>query len=85
MAGGKLIAERLRLLVQAHELKTELGPLRCTLSVGIVTFPADSTVKTELFEKADQCLYYCKRMGRNRSATCEEMSFDARLRAAGEA
>ena len=83
-ATGKQIAERIRLLIQAHTFQTDLGPLKCTLSLGVATFPDSSTVKAELFEKADQCLYHCKRMGRNRSTTVEEMSLEARLKAAGE-
>jgi len=73
MAGGKIIAERIREAVMKHEFQTELGPLKCTLSLGIATYPDVSELKHELFEKTDQCLYHCKRMGRNRSTTVEEM------------
>ena len=71
--GGKIIAERIREAVGAHRFETELGPLQCTISIGIATYPVASTEKQDLFEKADQCLYHCKRMGRNRSTTWEEM------------
>ncbi|WP_373048172.1 diguanylate cyclase [Vulgatibacter sp.] len=73
MAGGKIIAERIREAVLQHEFQTDLGPLKCTLSLGIATYPDVSEVKQELFEKTDQCLYHCKRMGRNRSTTVDEM------------
>lgn len=86
MDGGKQTAERIRQAVAAHEFHTELGPLKCTVSLGIATYPDVSEVKHKLFEKADECLYHCKRMGRNRSTTVYEMSLEAqraRLRAAG--
>ncbi len=73
MVGAKIIAERIRLLVKAHEFHSDLGPLHCTLSLGIAGFPAVSTHKAELFERADQCMYHCKRMGRNRSTTVDEL------------
>lgn len=73
MRGGKIIAERIRKAVEEHVFQTELGPLRCTLSVGVASYPDVSLSKQELFEKADQCLYHCKRTGRNRSCTVEEM------------
>lgn len=86
MEGGKRTAERIREAVEAHEFHTELGPLKCTVSLGIASYPDVSSVKHKLFEKADECLYHCKRMGRNRSATVYEMSLEAqraRLRGAG--
>ena len=84
MAGGKQIAERIRGLVEKHRFETELGPLHCTLSLGIAGMPEAATAKAALFEAADACLYHCKRMGRNRSATSAEVSLEARLKAAGE-
>lgn len=88
MEGGKIIAERIRTVVENHEFHTELGPLRCTVSLGIASYPDVSEIKHKLFEKADQCLYHCKRMGRNRSTTVVEMSLEAqraRLRSSGGA
>ncbi len=73
MEGGKIIAERIRNAVMNHEFQTDLGPLKCTLSLGIAAYPDVSEVKHEIFEKTDQCLYHCKRMGRNRSTTVDEM------------
>jgi diguanylate cyclase (GGDEF)-like protein len=84
MAGGKQIAERIRTLMEAHRFETELGPLGCTLSLGIAGWPDAAATKAALFEAADACLYHCKRMGRNRSVTVAEMSYEARLKAAGE-
>lgn len=79
MAGGKIIAERIREAVMKHEFQTDLGPLKCTLSIGIASYPDVSEVKQELFEKTDQCLYHCKRMGRNRTTTVDEMRRSERV------
>ncbi|AKU91078.1 diguanylate cyclase [Vulgatibacter incomptus] len=84
LAGGKEVAERIRKEVGAIEFQTALGPLRCTLSLGIASYPDTSTVKQEIFEAADQCLYHCKRMGRNRSTAADELSVEARKKAAAE-
>jgi two-component system, cell cycle response regulator len=59
--------------VMKHEFHTDLGPLKCTLSLGVASYPDVSEAKHEIFEKTDQCLYHCKRMGRNRSTTVDEM------------
>lgn len=83
--GAKTIAERIRLAAAAKAFDSTLGPLRCTLSLGIATFdPLQPSSKQSIFDAADQCLYFCKRMGRDRSATVEEMSLESRKKAAGE-
>ncbi|MGZ6131681.1 MAG: GGDEF domain-containing protein, partial [Myxococcaceae bacterium] len=65
--GALVIAERIREAVQAKVFQTELGPLQVTISVGIAAAPANGTGKQELVDLADQCLYFAKRNGRNRS------------------
>lgn len=72
LSGGKEIAERLRKAVEAQPFSTDLGPLRCTISLGIASFPPCPADKQALFEAADRCLYQSKRSGRNRSFTVEE-------------
>ncbi len=68
-AGALVIAERIRERVQALVTSTELGPLKVTMSLGVATFPDDAAQKGELIEKADGCLYFAKRHGRNQSVT----------------
>jgi len=81
--GGKQIAERIRQAVEAQTFHTELGPLRCTLSLGIATYdPEAGGDPKELFELADLCLYHCKATGRNRSITVEEMMAERAQQAA---
>ena len=77
-AGAKVIAERIRETVQATVFQTELGPLKVTMSLGISTCPDVSQDKAVLIERSDQCLYFAKEHGRNRSVTVAEMQGGAR-------
>jgi diguanylate cyclase (GGDEF)-like protein len=72
-AGGRVIAERIRVKVGAFALATELGQLRVTISLGLATFPDDGRRKAELVELADACLYHAKRSGRNRTVTAAQL------------
>jgi diguanylate cyclase (GGDEF)-like protein len=38
-----------------------------TISIGIAAVPVNGSAKQELIDLADQCLYFAKRNGRNRS------------------
>ena len=71
--GALVIAERIREAVQARVFQTELGALRVTLSLGIASAPADGSAKQGLIGLADQCLYFAKRHGRNRSVLPQHM------------
>lgn len=70
MEGGKITAERIREEVERTVFATSLGPLRCTMSMGVASFP--QVPEDELLELADQALYHAKHMGRNRTFTVEE-------------
>ena len=72
--GALVIAERIRLRLEAETFPTGSGPLRVTLSLGIATFPADGPEKARLVEVADSCLYQAKRTGRNRSVRSADLS-----------
>jgi diguanylate cyclase (GGDEF)-like protein len=48
--------------------QTDEGPqvVKCTASIGVATFPSDSSDSAlSLVEAADQCLYVAKENGRN--------------------
>jgi two-component system cell cycle response regulator len=62
-AGALTVAERLRREVEAS---TARGGRPLTVSIGVVTYPDDATVKDELLDKADWAMYTAKRAGRNR-------------------
>ena len=60
-----MVAERIRLAVQAMPVKTERAVINLTASLGVTTIRAeDSTVS--LFKRADEALQQAKRAGRNR-------------------
>ena len=65
--GALQTAERIRKAVEAETMRSENGTFKCTLSLGIATFPEDANVKARLAECADQALYTAKRSGRNQS------------------
>jgi diguanylate cyclase (GGDEF)-like protein len=73
LKGAQVIAERIREAVMAEVFQTDQGPLKVTLSLGICTCPDFGQQKQQLIDLADQCLYFAKRHGRNRSVTVPQM------------
>ena len=70
-AEARVIAERIRIAIQATEI---LGDERdVTVSLGIATYPEHAITVKELVEKADKALYAAKQTGRNK---CETWSSD---------
>jgi diguanylate cyclase (GGDEF)-like protein len=65
--GALQTAERIRKAVESEIMRSENGTFKCTLSLGIATFPEDANAKAKLAECADQALYQAKRSGRNRA------------------
>ncbi len=61
--GALIVAERIRARIEQIMIP-EFGNL--TASIGIASFPANATSRTELFRAADDALYAAKRAGRNR-------------------
>ncbi|MES0349685.1 MAG: diguanylate cyclase [Desulfobacteria bacterium] len=60
-------AERLRKMVESHEVQDNGNVLRVTISVGVATFPHEKVHDSkELVDYADQALYKAKDNGRNR-------------------
>lgn len=72
-------AERIRVSVEAHPFSI-VAPGRTsethhiTISIGISTFPNDSSDPIELVEMADSALYRAKREGRNRVAAYRDLT-----------
>ncbi len=72
-------AERMRESIEKHEF-TVLQPGRTTethnitVSIGVSSFPDDSSDPIELVEMADSALYRAKREGRNRVAAYRDMT-----------
>lgn len=72
--GARAIAERVRKEIEAAAFETEQGALKVTLSLGIATYPENADKKQALIDLADQCLYFAKEHGRNRSVTAAELA-----------
>jgi two-component system, cell cycle response regulator len=73
-AGALQMAERVREAVAGEEMRCEQGKFKCTLSLGIATYPDDGMQKAKITECADQSLYEAKRSGRNRSVTYAQLT-----------
>lgn len=63
---GRQIAERLRELVSSEPIKTSVGPLRVSISLGVAESGGETTSIADLLDRADQGLLAAKRQGRDR-------------------
>jgi len=65
--GAAQMAERIREIME-NTIVTRVpdGELKCTLSIGVATFPDDTRERTDLVAMADEALYHAKRTGRNK-------------------
>jgi diguanylate cyclase (GGDEF)-like protein len=68
-AGAGQTAERIRTAVEVETFQAHQGSFRCTLSMGIATYPQSAQSKASLLDCADQALYRAKKEGRNRVVT----------------
>jgi diguanylate cyclase (GGDEF)-like protein len=70
LAGAKIVAERIRAALAAEPIRTNVGPLAVTISVGAAAVDARGDAlnlqHTDLLRAADECLYQSKRNGRDR-------------------
>lgn len=68
-SGALAVGLRMRMRVQNTRLNTSIGPLKVTVSVGIVSLdPPNEIVSDEVFfKRADEALYQAKDQGRNRA------------------
>ncbi len=65
--GAGQMAERVRSIMERTVVTRVFdGELKCTLSIGVVSFPEDSEDRANLVTLADEALYHAKRSGRNR-------------------
>ena len=66
LAGGILVAERLRSRIDGCEILHQRLKIRVTVSLGVASFPAQANSKESLILAADQAMYRSKEKGRNR-------------------
>jgi diguanylate cyclase (GGDEF)-like protein len=66
LEGALILAERLRLVVEASSYRTPSGRDRVTVSIGVSCFNQAMHEPSQLLEVADRALYQSKREGRNR-------------------
>jgi diguanylate cyclase (GGDEF)-like protein len=82
---GIVAAERIRKNIEEYGFSIirqggELAQHNITVSIGIASFPDDSSDPIELIEMADSALYRAKRSGRNRVAAYRDVSEDELVR-----
>ncbi len=65
VSGARILAERLRALVERNEWSKGEGRMPLTISVGTATFPNDADAGLDLIHKSDIALYRAKHAGRN--------------------
>jgi diguanylate cyclase (GGDEF)-like protein len=79
LSQGLIAAERFRAEIENHKFSvirqgrpSEIHNI--TISIGVATFPDDSTDPIELVEMADSALYHAKREGRNRVSAYKDLA-----------
>lgn len=63
--GAVKLGNKIRQDLENQLFRTDKGELRCTISMGVATFPQHAKSKETLIERADQALYVAKENGRN--------------------
>lgn len=62
---GKVVAERMRALIEHFPFKIDLHVLKLTVSIGVASWPASAESIKEIISEADKALYEAKRNGKN--------------------
>ncbi|RPI32290.1 MAG: GGDEF domain-containing protein, partial [Chloroflexota bacterium] len=66
LSRGRLLAERLRLLIAEEPVMVEDSAIQVTASLGVAKSTGGTIELADLVDSADQALYQAKRNGRNR-------------------
>ena len=64
--GAHVLAEKVRIGVTELDVSVSGVRIEASMSVGVVSFPADGRTSDELMISADQAMYMSKRSGKNR-------------------
>lgn len=64
---AKIIAEELRLAIEEMDISCEEieDTIKVTVSIGIASYPSETTSIPKLYDTADERLYFAKKLGRN--------------------
>ena len=62
---GKVVAERMRALIEHFPFKIDQHVLKLTVSIGVASWPASAESIKEIISEADKALYEAKRNGKN--------------------
>jgi diguanylate cyclase (GGDEF)-like protein len=65
-AGGLIVAEKLRRMVEAHRFEFDRTVIPVTISIGLAEVSASEREVTDVMRRADELLYRAKHEGRNR-------------------
>jgi diguanylate cyclase (GGDEF)-like protein len=76
-AGGAVVADRLRRVVEQRYESRAAGDLAVTISVGLAELTAELDTADRIVTAADAALYSAKRGGRNRVEVSGRLSQDA--------
>jgi diguanylate cyclase (GGDEF)-like protein len=68
------VAERLRTMIERHNMPRETGTEHITVSLGMAIL-RDQDEGTDLFSRADQAMYQVKRTGGNRTCIMDDDDF----------
>jgi len=63
---GKVVAERMRALIEHYPFKIDQHIVQVTVSIGVASWPASAESIKEIISEADKALYEAKHAGKNR-------------------
>jgi diguanylate cyclase (GGDEF)-like protein len=66
LQGALIVAEKVRLAIEAFSLETEQGLVTFTISIGVTQLSEAKESNEDLIKQADALLYQAKHNGRNR-------------------
>src|SRR6185295_7350223 len=72
-AGARQLAERIRVDVSQQVFQSAKGSFKCTLSLGVASYPDDAAAKDAIIARADQSLYAAKHGGRNQTVCAADL------------
>lgn len=65
ISAGKVVAERMRALIQNYPFKIDQHVLNMTVSIGVASWPESAESIKEIISEADKALYEAKHAGKN--------------------